>query len=155
MPLDYLPILAEHAAPRPPRRLRRPPGTAWQPLTRALGELRVSLLTSAAVRHPDQRPFPFRGDASHRRVAPDPSVELSLDHHSPVGADARRDPEVVFPRHALRELARKGLVGGVAPGHFSMYGGIADHDGVINRLGPALARKLKAMKVDLAVMVPY
>ena len=155
MALDYLPILAEHAAPAPPRKLRRSPKIAWQPLARPLNEMRVSLVTSAAIRQTNQRPFPTLGDAGHRRIGSDPAVELCVDHRSPVGADARRDPEVVFPRRALLGLAQKGVIARVAPGHFSIYGGITDHEGVTQRLAPELARKLTAMRVDLAVMVPY
>lgn len=120
MPLDYLPILAERAALGPPRKLRRAPKAAWQPLDRPLNEMRVSLITSAAIRQSDQRPFSTMGDASHCRITSDPTgAELCIDHRSPVGADARRDPAVVFPRRALLELARKGVIGSVAPGHFS------------------------------------
>lgn len=155
MALDYLPILAERAAPEPPRKLRRTPRIAWQPLARPLNEMRVSLVTSAAVRQTNQRAFPTMGDAGHRRIVADPAAELCIDHRSPVGADARRDPEVVFPRRALQELAGKGVVGSVARAHFSIYGGITDHEGVTERLAPALAKSLAAMRVDLAVMVPY
>ena len=62
---------------------------------------------------------------------------------------------MVFPRRALQELARKGAVGSVARGHFSIYGGISDHDAVTQRLAPELARRLATMRVDLALMVPY
>ena len=43
----------------------------------------------------------------------------------------------------------------MAPAHFSIYGGIADHAAIAERLAPELARKLAAMRVDLALMVPY
>lgn len=155
MALDYLPILAEHAAPRPPRKLYRAPRIGWQPLSRPLNQTRVSLVTSAAIRETNQRAFTAGGDASHRRIAADPAVEVTVDHHSPVGADVRRDAEVVFPRRALQELARTGVVGSVARSHFSIYGGISDHTAIAERLVPELARRLAAMRVDLALMVPY
>ena len=155
MALNYLPILAQRAAPGPPRKLRRTPKIAWQPLAKPLREMRVSLLTSAAIRQTKQRTFPTLGDASYRRIVSDPEVELCVDHRSPVGADARRDAEVVLPRRALRELAQKGVIGSVARAHFSIYGGITDHEAITERLAPELASKLRAMHVDLAVMVPY
>ena len=155
MTLDYLPILAEHAAPRPPRKLYRAPRIGWQPLGRPLNEMRVSLVTSAAIRQTSQRAFTTGGDASHRRIAADPEVEVTVDHHSPVGADVRRDAEVVFPRRALQELARKGVIGSVARSHFSLYGGISDHAAITEQLAPELARRLAAMRADLALMVPY
>ena len=72
MAFDYLPILAEHAAPRPPRKLYRAPRIGWQPLGRPLNEMRVSLVTSAAIRQTRQRAFTAGGDASHRRIVADP-----------------------------------------------------------------------------------
>lgn len=156
MPLDYLPILAERAAPNPPRKLRRPTKTSWQPVDRPLKEMRVSMITSAAIREMPQRPFPQMGDTSHRRIASDPAgEELCLDHRSPVGKDARKDPEVVFPRRALWALAEKGIIGSIAPYHFAIYGGVSDHERIERALAPALARQLVRMRVNLALMVPY
>jgi len=154
--LDYLPILAERAAPNRPRKLRRAKKVAWHPLSRPLSEMRVSLITSAAIREPGQRPFPHLGDTSHRRISSDPAEgELCIDHRSPVGADARKDLEIVFPRRALQTLALKGLVGSVARDHFSIYGGGSDHEAIEGQLAPALARLLVRAHVDLAVMIPY
>ena len=155
MALDYLPILAEHAAPKPPRKLYRAPRIGWQPLSRPLNQMRVSLVTSAAIRQTNQRAFTTGGDTSHRRIAADPDVDVTVDHHSPVGADVRRDSEVVFPRRTLQELARKRVVGSVARSHFSIYGGISDHAAITEKLAPELTRRLAAMRVDLALMVPY
>ncbi|MCY4488121.1 MAG: hypothetical protein OXF11_13545 [Deltaproteobacteria bacterium] len=155
MALDYLPILAQNAAPRPPRKLYRAPRIGWQPLARPLNEMRVSLVTSAAIRQTNQRAFTAGGDPSHRRIAADPDVAVTVDHHSPVGADVRRDAEVVFPRRTLQELARTGVIGSVARTHFSIYGGISDHAAITEELAPELARRLTAMRVDLALMVPY
>lgn len=156
MALDYLPILAKRAAPKPPRKLRRPTKAGWHPLSRPLSEMRVSMITSAAIREQHQRPFPHLGDTSHRRISSDPIAhEVCIDHRSPVGTDARRDPAIVFPRSALQALARKGFIGSVAPHHFSIYGGSPDHEQIEGQLAPALARQLARAKVDLAIMIPY
>ena len=155
MPLDYLPILAERAAPRPPRKLRRAPKIAWQPLAKPLNEMRVGIVTSAAIRQTNQRAFTAGGDTSHRRIAANPDVEVTVDHHSPVGLHIRMDAEVAFPRQALKELAAKGVVGSVAQAHFSIYGGVSDHEAITETLAPELARRLASMRVDLALMVPY
>jgi len=156
MALEYLPILAKRAAPNPPRKLRRPTKATWHPLDRPLSELRVSMITSAAIREPHQRPFPHLGDTSHRRISSAPSGDkLYIDHRSPVGSDARKDPAVVFPRRALYALAQTGVIGSVAPYHFAIYGGVSDHEKIENELAPALARQLTRAHVNLAVMVPY
>lgn len=154
--MDYLPILAQRAAPNPPRKLRRPAKTVWHPLDRPLDEMRVSMITSAALREQKQRAFPHLGDTSHRRIPANPSQGvLCIDHRSPVGSDARKDPEIVFPRQALWTLAQRGVVGSVAPYHFSIYGGVSDHQKIEGELAPALARQLARARVDLALLVPY
>lgn len=155
MALDYLPILAKRAAPKPPRKLRRAPRIAWQPLTKPLDEMRVSIVTSAAIRQTNQRAFTAGGDTSHRRIAANPDVEITVDHHSPVGAHIRMDAEVAFPRQALKALAAKGVVGSVAQAHFSIYGGVSDHEAITGTLALELARRLASIRVDLALMVPY
>lgn len=156
MPLDYLPIFSRRATPNPPRELKTVSHPAWHPLARSLRATRVALITSAALRESHQPAFPPSGDTSYRRVSSDPAVtDLRLDHRSRVGTDARRDPEIVFPRNALMALANRGLVGSVAPFHLSFVGGIRHYRELQEELVPALARELAEAGVDLAVLVPY
>ena len=68
---------------------------------------------------------------------------------------ARKDPEVAFPRLAMKTLAEQGLVGGIPPFHFSVYGGIRDYRGIESTLAPELAAHLARERVDLAVLLPF
>ena len=156
MPLDYLPILARRRAPDPPRKLKRIEKPAWHPLSNPLREMCVALITSAAIREQNQRPFPLSKDASYRKIRSDPAVtELHVDHRSPFGSAARKDPEIVFPIQALKKAADQDLIGSVAPFHFSIYGGIQLYKEIDDKLAPALAGQLAKARVDLAVFVPY
>ena len=156
MPLDYLPILARRRAPGPPRKLMRIEKPAWHPLSKPLGEMCVALITSAAIREQRQQPFPRSRDASYRKIRSDSAVsELHVDHRSPFGTAARKDPETVFPRRALKTAADQGLIGRVAPFHFSIYGGIQYYREMEEKLAPALASQLVRARVDLAVFIPY
>jgi D-proline reductase (dithiol) PrdB len=154
MPLDYLPIMEEAAGTRRQVVASSQPG--WQPVAKPLASARVALLTSAALRRAGQPPFEPPQDASYRVLPADPAVaDLVLDHHAPVGADARRDVDVVFPRTALAALARRGVVGEVAPSCLSFMGGIRLHREIEEELAPALARELAAQGADLAILAPY
>ena len=156
MPLDYLPILARRRAPGPPRKLRRIEKPAWHLLSKPVREMCVALITSAAIREKNQQPFPRSRDASYRKVRSDPAVaELHIDHRSPFGTAARKDPETVFPRRALKTAADQGLIGSVAPFHFSIYGGIERYREIEQALAPALAGQLAKAHVDLVVVIPY
>ena len=156
MPLAYLPILARRRAPAPPRRLKRIQKPAWQPLSKPLRDMCVALITSAAIREQNQRPFPRSRDASFRKIRSDTTVtRLRIDHRSPFGTAARKDPETVFPVNALKTAADSGLIGSAAPFHFSIYGGIQLYEEINKELAPALAKQLAAERVDLAVLIPY
>ena len=156
MPLEYLPIMAQNAAPKPPRVLASPSKPAWCETTNAVSASRVALLSSAALRLANQKPFIPREDSSYRRVPSDPAAgEIIIDHHSGIGRVPKQDPEIVFPRTALAELATRGIVGSLAPFHFSFMGGLREHAKIENELAPAIAIDLKVAQVDLALLVPY
>ena len=156
MPFEYLPIMAQNSAPRPPRVLAAPLSRAWQPVTKAVSASRVALLTSAALRLADQEPFIPREDLGYRRVPSDAqSGTVVIDHHSGIGAVPKQDPEIVFPRAALAALAANGTIGALAPFHYSFMGGVREHERIESELGPALADELVKAQVDLALLVPY
>jgi hypothetical protein len=156
MALSYLPILARRSAPKPARELRRIAKLAWHPLSRALPEMRIALITSGAIREGNQHPFPPLGDASYRMVTSDPTfTDLHVDHRTRFGLPAGKDPEVAFPRLAMKTLTEHGLIGGIPPFHFSVYGGIRDYRGLESMLAPELATQLAEERVELAVFLPF
>ncbi len=156
MPFEYLPIMAQNAAPKPPRVLAAPSKFAWREITKAVNQSRVALLSSAALRIADQEPFIPREDFAYRRVPSDPNVgEIIIDHHSGIGRVPKQDPEIVFPRSALARMADDKTIGALAPFHLSFMGGLRDHARIENELAPALANELKQTAVDLALLVPY
>jgi len=156
MPLEYLPIMAKNSAPKPPRVLVSPSKPAWCPITKPASESKVALLSSAALRLANQEPFIPREDLSYRRVPSDPSAgEIIIDHHSGIGRVPKQDPEIVFPRTALADLAQRGVIGAPAPFHFSFMGGVRRQKEIENDLAPAIAADLQQAQVDLALLVPY
>ena len=156
MSLEYLPIMAQAGAPKPPRVLVPPSQHAWVPIAKPLNELTVALVSSAALRLEDQEPFVPREDLSYRRVLSDPAAgTIIIDHHSGIGEIPKQDPEIVFPRTALASLAQRGVIGALSPYHFSFMGGVRRCQEIENELGPAIAADLKKLMVDLALLVPY
>ena len=156
MPFEYLPVMAQNSAPKPPRVLAAPSKPAWRSITKKLSESRVALLTSAALRLAGQEPFIPRDDLSYRRVPSDPAAgAVIIDHHSGIGTVPKQDPEIVFPRTALAALAEDGIIGALAPFHYSFMGGVRAHEQIENELAPALAAELTQAHVDLALLVPY
>lgn len=156
MPFDYLPIFVEKAAPKPARKLARTSQTAWNPAVPSLASARIALLTSAALRRPDQPSFVPPDDTSYRSLPAEPhATDLAMDHRSPLGTSPRHDPEIVFPRSALIALAQGNVIGSIARTHFSFLGGTRDHDGVEKELAPALVAELRREEVNLALLLPF
>jgi D-proline reductase (dithiol) PrdB len=156
LPLAYLPIMAQNSAPKPPRVLVSPSKPAWCAIAKPVNESKVALLSSAALRLATQEPFIPREDLSYRRVPSDPAAgEIVIDHHSGIGRVPKQDPEIIFPRTALAELAKRGIVGSLAPFHFSFMGGVRRQQEIENDLAPAIVNDLKQAQVDLALLVPY
>ena len=145
MALEYLPIMAQSSAPKPPRVLVSPSKPSWCAVEKPVNQSRVALLTSAALRLKDQPPFVPREDLSYRLVSSDPAVgDIVIDHHSRIGAVS-----------ALAAIAAKKLLGSLSPVHVSFMGGVRSHKTVEQELAPAMARELAKAHVDLALLVPY
>ena len=156
MAFEYLSIMAQAGAPKPPRVLVTPSNPAWCPIKKPLGRSRVALLSSAALRLADQQPFLPRDDTTYRLVPSDPAAgEIVIDHHSGIGRVPRQDPEMVFPRSALAALAERGVIGALSPVHVSFMGGIKCHKEIESEIAPAIAGELKRAEVDVALLVPY
>jgi len=148
--------MAQNSAPKPPRVLVTPSKPAWCPISKPLSQSRVALLSSAALRLAHQEPFIPREDFGYRRVPSAPNAgDLVIDHHSGIGRVPKQDPEIVFPRTALANLQRRGIVGSLAPFHFSFMGGLRDHGKIENELATSITNDLKQAQVDLALLVPY
>lgn len=135
-------VVSEQPSPRHPLQL---------PLDRA----RIALVSTAGAHLPEQLPFALgrEGDPTYREI-PSGTQDLRLSH---VGYDLRRaarDVDVVFPLSLLRRLAAEGVIGGVAPRAYSFMGYIPDTRPLLEETGPAVARKLIADAVDLALLVP-
>jgi hypothetical protein len=153
---DYLPVFVEKSAGKPMRKLVRPSQKAWHRVVPSLASAKIALLTSAALRTPEQPAFVPPEDTSYRIIPAEPySTDLVMDHRSPLALNPREDPEIVFPRAALLALKKRGAIESVASIHFSFVGGTRNHHGVEKELAPALALELRKENVDLALLVPF
>jgi D-proline reductase (dithiol) PrdB len=156
MSLEYLPIMAEAGASKPPRVLVSPSKQAWSPVTKPVNESKIAILSSAALRLQHQELFVPPEDLSYRRIPADPAAgSIIIDHHSGIGQVPKQDPEIVFPRTALASLAQQGIIGAISPFHLSFMGGVRRAQEIENELAPAIADELATMAVDLALLVPY
>ena len=80
-----------------------------------------------------------------------------MQSHFSIGFDRTaiyRDLNVTFPADRLRELAAQGVIGGIAPNHYSFMGALRDCTAIAQRTGPEAAQRLRDEGVDLALLTP-
>lgn len=129
-------------------------------LRKPLARSKVALLTTAGVHLQGQPPFDMEnpdGDATYREIpAAARASDIVITHRYYDHSDADKDLNVVFPLDHFRELAARGVVGGLAPRHFGFMGHI---DGELvatlnQQTAPEVAAKLRADGVDFAFLTP-
>jgi D-proline reductase (dithiol) PrdB len=135
----------------------------WRPgarLRKPLCEARVAVVTTAAFFMPDQPPFDTSirgGDYSYRIIPVDTDLSTLNIAHRSEAFDARgitSDKNVALPLDRLKSLAKDGIIGSVAPRHFSFMGSIAAPGRLIARTAPEVARMLVEDAADIVLLTP-
>jgi len=143
------------------REPRRPP--VWTPLKRPLAQSRIALISSAGIARNDQPPFdqdgerrnPWWGDPSHR-VLPRGTTErdVRLYHMHVETRYGEQDLDCVLPLRRLEEAQQAGVIGSVAPSHYSFMGYLLDAGPFLTKTVPQIVARMKSEEVDAAVLVP-
>jgi D-proline reductase (dithiol) PrdB len=158
MPVDYIPrIQAKYAQEGYPAykwvvNSDLPP---WQPLRRPLSTSRLGLVASGGIYIAGQVAFHYKDDTSWRVIPTDvKTTDLRATHFAYDLADARQDPNVVFPIDTLRGLVSEGVIGALAANAYTFMGGIYSARRVQQELAPQLLERLLAEHVDVVLFVP-
>ena len=135
----------------------RPEGPVpWTPFTARFAQARAAVVTTGGFHRMGQPPFDCdRGDPSFREIpaAVDPR-ELVITHTHYDSRDARSDPNILLPLERLAELVDEGVLGSLAPTHYSLMGYIPQVDVLTGRTAPAIAGRLADEGVGLVLLVP-
>jgi D-proline reductase (dithiol) PrdB len=132
----------------------------WTPLQKELRHAKVALVTTAGIHLRSDPPYDMQdkeGDPTFRQIPlSTPVPHLMITHNYYDHSDADQDINVVFPLERLIELGSEGIIGGVAPRHFSFMGHILGRhiETLIKQTGPQMARMLKADAVDAVFLTP-
>jgi D-proline reductase (dithiol) PrdB len=132
----------------------------WQPLTKPIGQCKVSLVTTAGVHLVNQPGFNMadrNGDHSFREIPADTGKELlKITHNYYDHRDADEDVNTVFPIDHLRYLQQTEEIGTVNRRHFSFMGHIINNrlDLLLQESAPEVARLLKEDGVDAVILSP-
>ncbi len=135
----------------------------WLPgahLQKPLTEARVAVVTTAAFFRPDQPAFDTSirgGDYSYRIIPIDTDLNSMNIAHRSDAFDIRgitSDKNLALPLDRLKSMAKDGLIGSVAPRHFSFMGSIAAPGRLIANTAPEVARMLLEDAVDAVLLTP-
>jgi D-proline reductase (dithiol) PrdB len=122
---------------------------------KSLDRSRLALVTTGGVHLPDQLRFDIddpAGDCSYREI-PATANDLTWTH-AYYRPDEGSDLDAVFPLETLRRLVRDGVVGELAPRHFSFMGAIHDLAPLVESTASEVAGKLVEDQVDVVLLTP-
>jgi D-proline reductase (dithiol) PrdB len=129
-------------------------------LCKPLREARIAVVTTAAFFKPGDPPFEASirgGDFSYRVLPLDTSLStLGIAHRSDA-FDIRgitSDKNLALPLDRLKALVEEGVIGSVAPRHFSFMGSISAPGRLIDRTAPEVAHILAEDEVDAVLLTP-
>lgn len=124
----------------------------FTPFRGRLEEAIVCLVTTASVRHKDDKPFDVEGDTTYRVIAGGtPAADLRYDDTHYDHGCVDRDLNCVFPIDRLREMAAEKRIGGIAERHFSMGFTMALRE-MRERTVPEVAREVDRVHSNLVVL---
>lgn len=133
-------------------------GAPLTALKKPLDQCRVAILTTCGASTLDAAPFDpdARNDLRVDAIAcdtPDDRFQVHDNYYD--HTDVSRDINCQFPLRRLEELQAAGMIGSVAPRHWSGFmGRIYIRKAVTNEAAPAFARELARDGVDVLVVVP-
>ncbi len=135
----------------------------WTPLAKPLSECRVALLSSAGIALKTDKPFdqqgerdnPWWGDPSFR-ILPDnvTARDVGIYHLHINPRFGLQDLNCLLPIDRLKELEQAGIIGQVAPRHYSMMGYILQPDVLLHETTPAIIQSLRQDRVDVVALFP-
>ena len=119
-----------------------------------LAERRVAIVSSAALIRRGDAPFPFGSPEVRFLPADVPPGELLISHVS-INFDRsgyQRDINTVYPLQRLRELADEGIIGGIAPTHYTVMG--STDPATMEDLADQISGQLRQERIDAVLLSP-
>ncbi len=126
----------------------------WTLFQKATNMACIALATTAGVHLRRDSPFTGIDDASYREI-PGTALarDLTVSHPFFEAKELEEDIDAVFPLTRLQELQRLGVIGRVAPQHFSFMG-VVPHWQPLEVGAKAVAEKLMAAGVEAVILTP-
>lgn len=130
--------------------------TPWSPFEMPFADARMAVVTTGGFHLGDQEPFDCdAGDPSFRPIPADVRLgELEITHTHYDTRDAREDPNILLPLDRLHELVDEGVLGSLAPTHYSMMGYVPQVRVLVEETAPRIVEGMRSEEVDFALLTP-
>ena len=131
----------------------------WTPARKPLSQSRIAFVSTGGIyRQGADKPFDaesVEGDVSFR-VLPRTlrAGEYGIAHSHIPHQVALEDLNTVLPLTRVEELIAEGIVGELAPSHYSFIGYCPPAAALAEEVAPAIAAAMAAERVDVALVVP-
>lgn len=121
-----------------------------------LEKSKVGLLSTSGAYRIGQRAFHYKDDTSVRKInKATPEADIHFSHITEnYLANARKDPNCIFPIRQLNRLEANGIIGSLANEMLSCMGGIYSQRRVLSELAPTILSVFKQQEVDVVLLVP-
>lgn len=131
----------------------------WAAVTKPLRRSRIAVVTTGGLFRPgDDLPFDGKapeGEWSFRAIPRTVEIQkLGIAHPHFAHEVAEADMNTIFPLERLEDLKRSGVIGDLAPTHFSIMGYCTRAADLAETSAPEIAAQLEAEEVDAALVVP-
>lgn len=131
----------------------------WAPFSKELKAAKIALVTTGGLHLKNDRPFDLinelTGDPTFRVIpASTPLHELTITHGHYDQSQTEKDLNTMLPLERLHEFKQDGLIGEVAPYHYSFRGYLPNFKPLMEVYAPQVAEQLKWAQVDAVVLTP-
>jgi D-proline reductase (dithiol) PrdB len=135
----------------------------WTPMARPLRSARLSIVSSAGLALHGDRPFdtdgerrnPWWGDPTHREIpAGTRTGDVQVGHLHIDARTVEKDLDAVMPLARAAELVDEGVVGGLAPTHYSFMGYLLKPEEFLRTSVPAMIERMQSEDVGAVLLVP-
>jgi D-proline reductase (dithiol) PrdB len=135
----------------------------WTPLSKALNQVTLALITSAGISLKSDPPFdmerekqePLWGNRSHREIPRDTTEEDIAVNHLHINTNPiKQDMNVILPLKRMAEFEQEGVIGRLADTAYSYYGFQWQSTDFLKQAIEPMAEKMKAEGVDAVLLTP-
>ena len=131
----------------------------WTPLGKPVAQSSLAVVTTGGLYRPGVD-LPFDGDAlegdwGFRALPREVDLTgLAIAHPHFAHEAAEADMNTIFPLKRLGELEAAGLIGRLAPTHYSTMGYVTRAADLAAETAPTIAERMKAEGVEVALVIP-